>query len=231
MNNIIVFNDEEWEIKSAETIINYIRLVSEYDNICNIMLTGGRSAKGIYRKLPSLLENESCVLNFYFGDERCVMPDDPASNYRMANESLFSVLKCKSFHIHRIMGEAEPYREVERYSKILPRSIDILLLSIGEDGHIASLFPGDYKSINDSGKLVMVKAPKEPIYRISVTKNVIDNSSIVFCFARGEEKGRALISVFKGEHTIEEVPARIVKNCIWLIDKSSEAVLRHNFIF
>lgn len=228
MFDVYVFGDEEWAVRSAAIINQAIRDACIDRGSCNIMLTGGRSAENVYRVLAPILKSDSCLLNFYFGDERCVDLDDSESNYKMANESLFKALNTKSLQIHRIKGEDEPKKEAERYANLLPHSIDVLLLSIGEDGHIASLFPGDTVSLQDSRKMVVVNAPKRPNRRISITKNIINNSARIFCFAQGKAKGKALIPIFTGECTIEEAPAKLVKNSTWLLDTSAEAIVRQN---
>lgn len=228
MPDVYVFRKEEWACRSADVISKVVRDACIGKGYCNIMLTGGRSAEIIYRELASILRCESSVLNFYFGDERCVGPDDLESNYRLANESLFKRLDAKLVRIYRIKGEAEPKQEAERYANVLPNSIDVLLLSIGEDGHIASLFPGDIASLQAPGKMVAVSAPKKPNRRISITKDVIKSSARIFCFVQGEAKGAALLSVFTEKGTVEEVPAKLVKNGTWLLDTSAEAILRQN---
>lgn len=231
MPEVYVFRREEWAYRSADLINQAVRDTCIGKGYCNIMLTGGRSAENIYRELAPILDCESGELNFYFGDERCVDPDDLESNYRLANESLFKRLNTKSVRIYRIKGEAEPNQEAERYANLLPNSIDVLLLSIGEDGHIASLFPGDTVSLQAPGKMISVSAPKKPDRRISITKNIIQNSARIFCFAQGEAKGAALIPVFTGKGNIEEVPAKLVKNATWLLDTSAETIVRQNAMF
>lgn len=231
MPDVYVFDVEEWANRAADVINQAVQDACSCKGNCNIMLTGGRSAENMYRSLAPILRSDSCILSFYFGDERCVDPDDEASNFRMVNESLFKSMNAKSTQIYRIKGEVEPKQEAERYANLLPHSIDVLLLSIGEDGHIASLFPGDKISLQDKGKMVVVNAPKKPNRRISITKNIINKSARIFCFAQGEAKGKALISVFKEERTIEEVPAKLVKNSTWLLDTSAEAIVRLNAMF
>jgi 6-phosphogluconolactonase len=109
----------------------------------SVMLTGGRSAALLYnewKKLPNFKTLSN--VTFYFGDERCMPPDHPESNYGMAMKTLFSSGVPKGCSVERMIGESEDLvSSAELYAEQLPNIKDILLLGIGDDGHIASLFP------------------------------------------------------------------------------------------
>jgi 6-phosphogluconolactonase len=105
-----------------------------------IMLTGGRSAEALYKSWSRDSFFDHSKITYYFGDERCVPPKHSDSNYGMAVSALFPLGIPENCNIMRMRGEATDRSvEAERYSKLLPESVDILLLSVGPDGHIASL--------------------------------------------------------------------------------------------
>ncbi len=109
----------------------------------NVALSGGSTPKGLFGLLSESPYRERVQwhdITFYWGDERCVPPDHPDSNYRMASEALLSKVPAKA--IHRIQGETDPKQAAEAYEKVLPQGpLDLILLGMGPDGHTASLFP------------------------------------------------------------------------------------------
>src|SRR5205814_1562451 len=108
--------------------------------------SGGRTPVPLYRALAGadLRERiEWSRVRIWFADERAVAPEDPASNFRLARETLIDPLRIPPTHVHRMKGEyADLTAAVEEYESHLVEPIDLLVLGVGEDGHIASLFPG-----------------------------------------------------------------------------------------
>jgi len=184
------------------------------------MLTGGRSAESLYsawRELPffKLLP----AVKFYFGDERCVPPGDPDSNYGLAMRSLFAQGVPPSCVVHRMEAE-DPDREGAcfRYEGCLPGKIDVLLLGVGEDGHIASLFPGSWALDERVRSVVPVVGTKEPRERLTVTPSVIEGATRVFVLANGEAKAAVLKRVSAGTEDFHLLPACLVSKATWLLD-------------
>jgi 6-phosphogluconolactonase len=137
------FEVTDWSMKAAGLIQNSINNVLAKQGKCSVMLTGGRSAARLYRAWSNLPAFQQMTgVSFYFGDERCVLPDHAESNYGMAMQTLFPrgvPVGCTVFRMEADDTDIE--MAAQRYADILPDSIDILLLGVGEDGHIASLFP------------------------------------------------------------------------------------------
>ncbi|MFU8838962.1 MAG: 6-phosphogluconolactonase [Thiohalomonadaceae bacterium] len=117
-----------------------------------LALAGGSTPRGLYQQLgqlPTSLAPDWQRIQFFFGDERAVPPEHPESNYRMARETLFEPLGIAASQIHRIQGEAPPEQALADYRQrlqALPQQdgrpcFDLILLGMGDDGHIASLFP------------------------------------------------------------------------------------------
>ena len=162
IQNIKVFPDEIWAIKSAQVINKAVQSICKKKGSCCILLTGGRSAERIYIEWGNLLLSNYNI-SFYFGDERCVSPEDTESNFSLVMRSLFNKGVPKQYSIHRIYGEAIDHNaEVERYDSTLPLEIDILILSIGEDAHIASIFPNDVEIHKSNKRVELVFGPKPP---------------------------------------------------------------------
>lgn len=226
---IKIFEDVEWVSACAQLIWEEIKNSCREKGYCNIVLTGGRSAESIYRKWRDLYITKKEKLNVYFGDERCVPSNDLDSNYRMVVDSMVNKETQENISIFPILGDADnKENEAARYEAVLPLEIDILLLSIGEDGHIASIFPKSEAVFEKARRMMVINGPKKPYERISITPNVIHSAGKIFCFGQGSAKGKALALTFAIETDIFLVPAKIAKNGIWLLDRSAEEVMIQN---
>ena len=140
---IITASAEIWCESTTETIGTTVKLHISAKGECSMMLTGGNTAKQLYQHWTvSKPWNHSKII-YYFGDERCVPPDHQDSNYGMVKRSLFPKGIPKGCKVIRMEGELSEREAVARkYEQMLPESIDILLLSVGSDGRVASLLPG-----------------------------------------------------------------------------------------
>jgi 6-phosphogluconolactonase len=179
-----------------------------------VALSGGRIAQNFFtavveqtktRKIgdgnmPSLPTN----IHFFWADERCVPPGDKESNFRLANELLFPPLKISESRIHRIRGEDSPEIAVKTAESELRRIVppnengqsvlDLIFLGMGEDGHVASLFPNASAEIVNSTKpfLAVEDSPKPPLKRISMSYAMIAAAKNVWVLASGAGKEAAL---------------------------------------
>lgn len=168
----------------VKTLADELKLLSEQGGSVHISLSGGSTPKRLF----SLLASEAYAkkiqwenLHFWWGDERCVDPTDPESNYGEAQELLFSHIDIPLENIHRIKGENEPAQEAVRFSDEMRDVItlengtpvfDWILLGVGADGHTASLFPNktDY---HDAHLAVVATHPESGQLRISKTARVL----------------------------------------------------------
>lgn len=167
----------------------------------SVALAGGRTPQALYERLATQ-EYDWEALDVFFGDERCVSPDHPDSNFRMASEALLSKVPAR---VHRMRGEscdAAGYEEELRaaFRQGVP-AFDLVFLGMGADGHTASLFPGD-PALEETRRLVVkVARPDHP--RLTLTLPLLSASKLAVFLVSGEEKREALRRVLAGE----EVPA------------------------
>ena len=174
-----------------------------------VALSGGSTPRAAYELLakPPLRDELSWSDVFvYFGDERCVPPEDERSNHRLAKESMFDALGEVGLPaIHRMKGELGPFAAAEDYERVLreagsPR-FDLVLLGIGPDGHCASLFP-DQPSLDERSRAVVgvAEAGLEPyVPRVSMTLPRLANARQIVFLVTGESKADAIAAVF-GAH-------------------------------
>ena len=182
-----------------------------------VALAGGHTPEGIYRELarqPLPWEE----MDFYFGDERCVPPDDPESNYRMARETL------PRARLHRMEGERpDPEAAAADYARILPDALDLIILGVGEDGHTESLFPG--RPVGPGKVMVVRDAPKPPPTRLSVTPMVIRAARERLVVATGADKAEAVRAALTGPVDPLRLPAQHARDGTWLLDRAAAKLL------
>ncbi|MBZ5495024.1 MAG: 6-phosphogluconolactonase [Acidobacteriia bacterium] len=200
------------------------------------VLAGGTTPRGVYELLGTscAFQNWSAV-EFFWGDERCVPPDNEASNFRMARESLLSRLSLPDRNIHRIPAELENSEDAARlYEEEILKSFaapglpsfDLVLLGMGDDGHTASLFPGTRW---DESRLVIANhSPHPPFRRISMTPRLLNAARRVIFLAAGQAKAHALKRVL--EDPACDYPARRIKPAegalTWMVDSAAASLLR-----
>ena len=171
-----------------------------------VALSGGRIARKLFSATAERAKADKLTLSFahfFWADERCVAPADPESNFRVARELLFAPLQIPDRHIHRIRGEETPdfaAAEAEaEICRIAPLNsdgqpvLDLILLGMGEDGHVASLFPGEPENTMANPAVYRgVTASKPPPKRITIGYKTIAAARQVWVVASGSTKEAAL---------------------------------------
>jgi 6-phosphogluconolactonase len=176
----------------------------------SIVLTGGSTPGKAYERAAALAPDWSKV-ELWWGDERCVPPDDERSNFRLAKETLLDRISKQPAAVHRIRGELQPADAAGELDTALEGvTLDLLLLGLGPDGHVASLFPGSPQLTVEDHRATSGPAGLEPwVDRVTMTMPVIRSASRIVFLVSGESKADAVVRSFGGEIT-PDVPASLV---------------------
>lgn len=208
-----------------------------------VALSGGTTPEKLYRILaaePFAGGIDWKHVRLYWGDERCVPPDHPDSNYGAAHRGLISKVPLPAENIFRMRGETDPPAAAMEYAEALRRSFppagdwprfDLILLGVGADGHIASLFP-QTEALKERDKWVAaIHVPKLDAWRITLTLPVLNAAAEVLFLAVGEGKREIVREILEGERR-DAYPAQRVRpvagRTIWLLDHQAAAGLKRN---
>ena len=192
-----------------------------------IALAGGSTPRAVYRRWAEAASMAWDRIEFFFGDERCVDPADPESNYRMAREALFDLVPISAQQIHRMPAErSDREATAAEYAAWLPPSLDLIILGIGEDGHTASLFPGSSALAEQQRLVLAVKAPKAPYDRLTITPPVLMAAKEKIVLASGAQKAAAVRQALQGQSKPMDCPAQLARDGIWIMDQTAATELR-----
>lgn len=203
-------------------------------------LSGGSTPEILFTILGEKFGNSVPweYVHFFWGDERCVPPEDSESNYGMAKRTFLTKIKIPSGNIHRIIGEDDPVKETSRYSEEISLHtrkrngmplFDLVLLGLGEDGHTASIFPG-HLELMDSDKICdLAYHPVTLQKRITLTGRVINNADAVTFLVSGKKKEYIVEELFKKDPSAVNYPAAYIVPVYgrlnWFIDKEAGRLL------
>ncbi|MHB8510116.1 MAG: 6-phosphogluconolactonase [Candidatus Dormibacteria bacterium] len=174
----------------------------------HLVLAGGNTPRAAYELLAGELSTEIDWrrVRLYFGDERCVPPDDPRSNFRMVRETLMDPLRLPNSTVRRIAGELAPPAAAAEYDDEIRRLVrerqvafDLVLLGMGEEGHCASLFPGSTALEETSHMAQAVTVAAQPPERVTLTPPAFAASRQILFLVTGASKAGALSQVFGGD--------------------------------
>jgi 6-phosphogluconolactonase len=205
----------------------------------SVALAGGSTPGRLYRLLseePYRSHVPWDAVHLFWGDERCVPPGDPGSNYRMAEENLISRVPIPSENVHRVRGELEPAAAAREYEQEIqdfycgPHArFDLILLGLGEDGHTASLFP-DSPVLAVTQRLVAAATADyqdRPAQRVTFTLPALNSARQVLFLVTGSAKAGAVRAVIEGDG--KRLPARQIRpaagQLTWLLDAEAARLL------
>lgn len=203
----------------------------------SIALAGGHTPGRLYQLLATEYAGDVdwSRAHVFWGDERCVPPDDPASNYRMARQTLLDHVPVPADRIHRIRGEATPAEAAAEYAALLAEhlgaerpgvghGLDVTLLGMGVDGHTASLFP-DGPGLDAAAWAVAVRAPAgvEPQDRVTLTLPALNASRYALFLVAGSAKEDAVERALNGGPGDRPPAGRVEarKGTDWLLDRDA----------
>ncbi len=217
----------------ADTIIT---VLNEDDKPKNLFLSGGSTPKAILNYLAHNYKDkiEWERIKFFWGDERGVPADHPESNYLMVKTNLFDVVKKTKKNVFPVKGTQFGNGECKRYSGLINKeilnnpvnnNIDIVMLGVGEDGHVASIFPADIKLFDSTSLTAQTRFPKTNQHRLTITGKIINNAKKVFVFATGINKANIVDIIINKKEGWEKLPASYVNpvngELFWVLDKNA----------
>ena len=185
------------------------------DGARNLVLAGGTTPQRCY-ELMAHMDVDWGRVTILFGDERCVRPDHPDSNYRMARESLLD--RVSPATVHRMPAELGPDEGAGLYAHVVASvgQLDVVTLGVGEDGHTASLFPS-HPALKATALVVGIRdSPKPPPQRVTLTLPALRSARRVIILATGAGKADAVAKAKRGE-----VPSGMIAGARWLIDRAA----------
>ncbi|MGH9840231.1 MAG: 6-phosphogluconolactonase [Blastocatellia bacterium] len=205
-----------------------------------VALSGGSTPKAMFSVMAEKPYADGLpwqAIHFFWGDERCVPPAHPDSNYRMANETLLSKVAVPRENIHRIPAE-DPDRDraAAAYSETLKKffaeelpHFDLIFLGMGADGHTASLFPGTAALRVKDRIAVANYVEKLQSHRITLTAGAINRALNVIFLVAGVDKAPALKEVIEGRRNFDTYPSQLIEpnygTLLWMVDEAAASRL------
>jgi len=226
--------------KFAEELVSIADESEKKGSPLTIALSGGSTPELLYSVIGDHFSESVNWKNvhFFWGDERCVPPDNPESNFGMTDRSLFRKINIPSDNIHRIRGEADPAGEVSRYSleiKEYTRKrnglpvFDLVILGIGEDGHTASIFPSNITLMESDRICEAASHPDTMQSRITLTGRTINNADRVAFLVTGAKKAGIVEKILNKKSQVQNLPASLIVplygELIWFLDKEAASLL------
>jgi len=197
--DIRCYDNEDVLVEAAAHLIaeRITRLIEEGGE-CRLALAGGNTPRPVYQRLAQsdlATTVDWTHVHVFWGDERCVPPDDNASNYHMVYSVLLSRVPIIESNVHRIEVERGQGESARRYAEILGNEpLDIVLLGMGDDGHTASLFP-DTPELATDERVIPTASPVPPVERVSISLAEINEAREVCVLVSGTDKAQRLAEV------------------------------------
>jgi 6-phosphogluconolactonase len=224
--------------KTLELFVDTVNQTLKKQSVFHLAVSGGKTPSEFYKLLGTNKQSLELAWNrieLFWVDERCVGPDSPDSNYKLAADTLLKTVPIPQQNIHRIFGEYPDYAQaVQEYTQTLQRvfkieewevpAFDLMILGMGPDGHIGSLLPDSYDF--DKNTLVSEVYNKAGGYnRITLTHPVICNSKKIFVLVSGGEKAKIVKTAFTEKPNEMKYPVHtlwpFLKKVVWLIDNDA----------
>ncbi len=248
MSTITVYPDaESWVAGVTDYITELATTAIAQRGRFTFAFSGGNTPRPVYERLASegyINRIDWSRVEIFFGDERCVPPEDPQSNYHMARTALGERVSIPPSNIHRMRGEVPPEQAAEEYVEELARTFggdakkggtppygfDLVLLGMGDNGHTASLFPG-LAAVTEPVRWVMAQYVEVVgMWRITLTPVILNAARNVAFLVKGSDKAEMLPRVLEGSYQPVVLPAQIIKptngELRWLVDAAAAANLR-----
>jgi len=212
---------------AAELVARLVRrAAAAREGTVSVALAGGSTPRAMHEALARVPDVPWERVAIYFGDERCVPPDDPDSNFRMARESLLERVPIPTAQVHRMHAEdADREQAASSYAELLPPALDLLILGIGEDGHTLSLFPGAASIAEKERRVMPVIGPKPPPQRLTLLPSVVAAARAIVMLASGAGKAQAVKRALEGDWDPAATPAQLARDGHWVVDSNAASAL------
>ena len=215
MQKIISPNPQQVAQKFAEDFASW---TNQSTDPIHVALSGGSTPKILFQLWASdqCPETDWSKVRFYWGDERCVPPDDGESNFGVTNSLFFQPAKIDPQNIYRVLGENDPQEESERYAKTIADNapsengtpqFDVMILGMGTDGHTASIFANQFELMNNPNICAVATHPDTGQQRVTLTGPVIRNSKRIAFLITGQNKLSVLTDIENGTEESKGWPA------------------------
>lgn len=238
---IVLDTPEDIYVRAAEELTHLAGEAVCIHGEFRLCLAGGSTPQATYELLASRFHHsiDWSEVQFFWGDERCVPPTDSASNFGMAERAMIAKLGLEARQIHRMHGEMAPAEGARAYEAELQEAFglapgalpcfNLTLLGLGENAHIASLFPHD-RALRERERLAVAVEVEAPLrHRVTLTAPVLNNSERIIFLVAGEGKAQAVKNTLEGPRDSDRYPAQLIAptngEVIWLLDKAAAANL------
>ncbi len=233
---IAVPSAEDVAREASARIAKTLREAIKARGKATIALSGGDTPKKTYQNLADEVDLEWGSIEFFFVDERACPPTDDRSNFRWAKSCLFDRAKIAERMIHRMHADEPDLENAAReYEEVIKSrvpagqggvpSFDAMVLGVGDDGHTASLFPGQATVDIADRYVVAVGKTEGREMRLTITAPLIEQTRAAFVLAVGAKKTAALERVWSVSGPLRDTPARVIRNVRgsihWIIDKAA----------
>jgi len=220
----------------AKELFKKINAAAKNKEPINIALSGGSTPKILFSIMAEKYGSSTSwnYVHLFWVDERCVPPGDAESNFGMAKKLLLDRINIPQKHIHRMRGEDDPVKEAERYSREIMQkvtvknsfpSFDIIILGMGDDGHTASIFPGNERLLHSDKLCETAVHPSSLQKRITLTGKVINNSKEIFFLVTGINKSPVIEQIFSNNKNSAMFPSSYINSIngktMWLLDEEA----------
>ncbi|MGK9477224.1 6-phosphogluconolactonase [Melioribacter sp. OK-6-Me] len=237
---LIIFTDIDEIARLAVDYINSQTKNFQPQAYFTIALAGGNTPKRLFKKIAEDYSKNIAWerIKLFWGDERCVPPDNDESNFKMTYDNLLKYIDIPHENIFRIKGENDPAKEAANYSQLLKQnlrfnnglpSFDLMMLGLGEDGHTASIFPDQLNLLNAEDFCAVAVHPVSGQKRITVTGKIINNASKIIILATGIKKAKVLGELLHHKPGAEKYPAYFINptngKLRWIVDKEAASEL------
>jgi 6-phosphogluconolactonase len=239
---VTVYPDHQSFVDGAAAFIAGLAVESIAARGCfTIALSGGSTPRPVFARLAA----SDCAdridwrqVHVFFSDERCVPPDDAASNYRMAREALLDHVPLPPGNVHRVRGEEAPALAALAYEQNLQRlfrtsaapAFDLICLGMGDDGHTASLFPGTAALREHERWVVAQYVAVARAWRVTFTATLINGARHILFLVEGAGKSETLWHVLEGSYQPDVLPSQLIQpvsgQVHWFVDAAAAAKIQ-----